>query len=100
MGLNKNHLVPRAKGDDNLMGLRKEIDRRVVDMILNTLTPHQRELLRRTAGNPKIEFHLRKLIEALLNAELVMGASLDSEFRESLTLAQGENSVSLGGKDE
>ena len=48
---------------------RRDINRRVQEMILATLTPHQRELLRQTRGNPHLAFHLRRHIEALLAAE-------------------------------
>ena len=48
---------------------RRDINRRIQEMILATLTPHQRELLRRTRGNPHLAFHLRRHIEALLAAE-------------------------------
>ena len=48
---------------------RRDINRRIQEMILATLPPHQRELLRRTRGNPHLAFHLRRHIEALLAAE-------------------------------
>lgn len=55
-----------------LLGLRREIDARVVNMILDQLTDHQRELLASTAGNPMIAARLERLVESLLCAERVL----------------------------
>ncbi len=53
--------------------IRNEIDSRVVDMVLSTLTPHQRELLHATCGNPRIPERLAKLLRAIARAESMLG---------------------------
>ena len=61
-----------APGADNLSAVRRDVNRRVRDMALATLTPESRALLRATRGNPHIQVKLERLVGALLHADDVI----------------------------
>lgn len=55
---------------NGLFAVRRSIESRIVEMILDQLDPYQRELLAATAGNPQIEAKLERLVKALVKADI------------------------------